>query len=70
MATQTDIPDLTNDDKAAVFQVLDAKLNSQILYALVYGIYTGILAVTLWTSSTNAGPSDEPWLSLSFSSML
>ncbi len=38
MATQTDIPsDLTDDDKAAMFQKLDAALNSEILYALLYG---------------------------------
>ncbi len=38
MATQTDIPsELTNDDKALVFQILNAKLNSGILLALLYG---------------------------------
>ncbi|SJK98318.1 uncharacterized protein ARMOST_01583 [Armillaria ostoyae] len=54
MATQTDIPpDLTNDDKASVFQILDAQLNSTILYALLHGIYTGILVVTLWNIFIN-----------------
>ncbi|PBK70831.1 hypothetical protein ARMSODRAFT_1003358 [Armillaria solidipes] len=54
MANQTDIPsDLTDDDKAAVFQTLDASLNSTILYALFYGIYTGILSVTLWNIFIN-----------------
>ncbi|PBK89759.1 hypothetical protein ARMGADRAFT_313719 [Armillaria gallica] len=49
MATQTDIPsDLTDDDKAWILQYLDANLNSTILYVLLHGIYTGILAVTLW----------------------
>ncbi|KAK0480759.1 hypothetical protein IW261DRAFT_1563439 [Armillaria novae-zelandiae] len=48
MTTQTNIPsDLTDDDKTYVFQILDAQLNSIILTALLYGIYTGILAVTL-----------------------
>ncbi|KAK0232334.1 hypothetical protein EDD85DRAFT_793162 [Armillaria nabsnona] len=52
MATQTDIPsDLTDDDKALVFHFIDAVLNSVILYALLDGIYTGILAVTLWNIS-------------------
>ncbi len=38
MATQTDIlSDLTDDNKAAVFQVLDGWLNSAIFYALLYG---------------------------------
>ncbi|KAK0446410.1 uncharacterized protein EV420DRAFT_1648086 [Desarmillaria tabescens] len=54
MATQTDIPpDLTDEDKAFIFQYLDANLNNQILYALLHGIYTGILAVTLWNISIN-----------------
>ncbi len=38
MATQTDIPSgLTNDDKAFLFQLLDAQLNPGILYALLHG---------------------------------
>ncbi|PBL01653.1 hypothetical protein ARMGADRAFT_1071181 [Armillaria gallica] len=50
MATQTAIPpDLTDDDKAVVFQNLDVILNSRILYALLFGLYTGTLAVTLWS---------------------
>ncbi|KAK0232326.1 hypothetical protein EDD85DRAFT_956165 [Armillaria nabsnona] len=54
MVTQIDIPsDLTNDYKAAIFQLLDANLNSTILYALLHGIYTGILAVTLWNIFIN-----------------
>ncbi|KAK0454071.1 uncharacterized protein EV420DRAFT_1765885 [Desarmillaria tabescens] len=49
MTARADIPpDLTDDEKASLFQYLDASLNSEILYALLYGIYTGILAVTLW----------------------
>ncbi|KAK0244108.1 hypothetical protein EDD85DRAFT_1017852 [Armillaria nabsnona] len=52
MATQ--IPsDLTDEDKAVVFQYLDASLNSQILCASLHGIYTGILAVTLWNIFIN-----------------
>ncbi|SJL18475.1 uncharacterized protein ARMOST_22064 [Armillaria ostoyae] len=54
MATQTDIPlDLTDDYKVSIFQFLDAQLNSRILYALLYGIYTGILSVTLWNIFIN-----------------
>ncbi|KAK0219977.1 hypothetical protein IW262DRAFT_992579 [Armillaria fumosa] len=50
----TDIPpDLTNDGKAIIFQYLDAQLNSGILYALLHGIYTGILAVSLWNMFIN-----------------
>ncbi|KAK0192239.1 hypothetical protein F5146DRAFT_1120159 [Armillaria mellea] len=54
MATQTDIPsDLTDDEKAFIFHYHDDILNSQILYAHLYGIYTGILAVTLWNIFLN-----------------
>ncbi|KAK0496352.1 hypothetical protein EDD18DRAFT_203325 [Armillaria luteobubalina] len=50
MPAQTDIPSaLSDDDKAFIFQFLDAWLNTAILYALLHGIYTGILAVSLWT---------------------
>ncbi|SJK98326.1 uncharacterized protein ARMOST_01591 [Armillaria ostoyae] len=54
MAAQTDIPSgLTNDNKVLLFQILEAQLNSTILYALLHGIYTGILAVTLWNILIN-----------------
>ncbi|SJK98317.1 uncharacterized protein ARMOST_01582 [Armillaria ostoyae] len=54
MATQTDIPSgITDDYKAYLFQFLDAQLNSTILYALLHGIYTGILVVTLWNIFIN-----------------
>ncbi|PBK95002.1 hypothetical protein ARMGADRAFT_1164511 [Armillaria gallica] len=47
MSTQADIPSYT-DNRTWEFQCLDAELNSMILYALLYGMYTGILTVTLW----------------------
>ncbi|KAK0192229.1 hypothetical protein F5146DRAFT_999457 [Armillaria mellea] len=54
MVTQTDIPsDHTDDENAYMLQFLDATLNSEILYALLYGIYTGIFAVSLWTIFIN-----------------
>ncbi|SJK98315.1 uncharacterized protein ARMOST_01580 [Armillaria ostoyae] len=54
MAIQTDIPsDLTDEYKAELFQYLDATLNSGILCVLLHGIYTGILAVTLWNIFIN-----------------
>ncbi|PBK67405.1 hypothetical protein ARMSODRAFT_1085942 [Armillaria solidipes] len=54
MANQTDIPsDLTDDDKVYIFQALDTLLNSAIFYTLLHGIYTGILAVTLWNIFIN-----------------
>ncbi|KAK0454031.1 uncharacterized protein EV420DRAFT_1481753 [Desarmillaria tabescens] len=53
MATQTDIPpDLTSDGRTSLFQSLDVNLNSVILYALLHGIYTGILVTTLWNISS------------------
>ncbi|KAK0219975.1 hypothetical protein IW262DRAFT_992515 [Armillaria fumosa] len=49
MAPQADTPpDLTDDFIAGIFHILDTELNSKILFALLYGIYTGILAITLW----------------------
>ncbi|PBK58407.1 hypothetical protein ARMSODRAFT_1091220 [Armillaria solidipes] len=53
MATREDIPDLTPNVKALVFQYLDAQLNSKILFALLHGIYTGLLTVTLWNIFIN-----------------
>ncbi|KAK0453977.1 uncharacterized protein EV420DRAFT_614122 [Desarmillaria tabescens] len=54
MVIQVDISsDLTNDDKIYMFQFLDTNLNSRILYTLLHGIYTGILAVTLWNIFIN-----------------
>ncbi|KAK0496166.1 hypothetical protein EDD18DRAFT_1353830 [Armillaria luteobubalina] len=54
MATQTDIPPyLTNDDKVFIFQFLDARLNSGILNAVLFGIYTSIFAITLWNMFVN-----------------
>ncbi|KAK0454005.1 uncharacterized protein EV420DRAFT_1749576 [Desarmillaria tabescens] len=54
MAAQVYIPpDLTDDRKAHSFQYRDGNLNSVILYALLHGIYTGILAVTLWNIFIN-----------------
>ncbi|KAK0238211.1 hypothetical protein EDD85DRAFT_1005822 [Armillaria nabsnona] len=54
MATQANIPsDLPDADKASIFQLLDAELNSRILFALLYGIYTGIFGVTLWNIFIN-----------------
>ncbi|KAK0496178.1 hypothetical protein EDD18DRAFT_233586 [Armillaria luteobubalina] len=42
--------DPTDDD---IFNYLDAELNSIILYAILHGIYTGIVAVTLWNIFMN-----------------
>ncbi|KAK0234198.1 hypothetical protein IW262DRAFT_1506271 [Armillaria fumosa] len=48
MANQTDSPlDLTDADKAFMLQQLGAQLDSGILLSLLFGIYTGVVAVTL-----------------------
>ncbi|KAK0474982.1 hypothetical protein EDD18DRAFT_1470540 [Armillaria luteobubalina] len=54
MVSQADIPpDLTDNDIALMFETLDHELNSKILFTLLYGIYTGILAITLWNIFIN-----------------
>ncbi|KAK0474983.1 hypothetical protein EDD18DRAFT_1219543 [Armillaria luteobubalina] len=54
MATQAVIPlDLTDEDSAYMFRFLDTQLNCGMLYALLHGIYTGILAFTLWNIFIN-----------------
>ncbi|KAK0219976.1 hypothetical protein IW262DRAFT_1461142 [Armillaria fumosa] len=52
MCVQTGIlpADPTDDD---IFKYLDAELNSIILYALLHGIYIGVVAVTLWNIFMN-----------------
>ncbi|KAK0454034.1 uncharacterized protein EV420DRAFT_616322 [Desarmillaria tabescens] len=51
---QADIPpDLTDENIDFLFQYLDAQLNTEILYALLHGIYTGIIALTLWNIFIN-----------------
>ncbi|KAK0466017.1 uncharacterized protein EV420DRAFT_806843 [Desarmillaria tabescens] len=51
---KTDIPEeLTDDEINFIFQALDTALNSIIFEFLLHGIYTGVLAVTLWTIYTN-----------------
>ncbi|KAK0492352.1 hypothetical protein EDD18DRAFT_1413747 [Armillaria luteobubalina] len=41
--------DISQEEMRIVFSVLDMNLNRLILKALFHGLYTGILAVTLWT---------------------
>ncbi|PBK62547.1 hypothetical protein ARMSODRAFT_1024748 [Armillaria solidipes] len=42
------LPDLSQDDKRVIFDSLDLNLNRMVLEALLYGLYTGIVVVTLW----------------------
>ncbi|SJL11315.1 uncharacterized protein ARMOST_14718 [Armillaria ostoyae] len=54
MSAQADIPSgLTDTDKASIYQLCDADFNSMILGVLLHGMYTGILAVTLWNIFIN-----------------
>ncbi|KAK0225227.1 hypothetical protein EDD85DRAFT_980782 [Armillaria nabsnona] len=48
MSTQTDIPDLSDEDRALAFQSLEVYLNQTLLSAFLQGIYTGIVAFTVW----------------------
>ncbi|SJL15476.1 uncharacterized protein ARMOST_18974 [Armillaria ostoyae] len=46
---ETPPPDLSEYDKSVIFDQLDLTLNRMILESLLHGLYTGIVAVTLWT---------------------
>ncbi|KAK0220890.1 hypothetical protein EDD85DRAFT_1028451 [Armillaria nabsnona] len=49
MAAETDsLAGFTANDIALIFKVLDAELNSTISQGQLFGIYTGIMAFTLW----------------------
>ncbi|KAK0492384.1 hypothetical protein EDD18DRAFT_1358050 [Armillaria luteobubalina] len=50
-------PNLSQDEKSFIFEVLDISLNNLLLNAFLHGLYTGIVAVTLWaiSTSTNQG---------------
>ncbi|KAK0478596.1 hypothetical protein EDD18DRAFT_873141 [Armillaria luteobubalina] len=51
MANSSDIvPGLSYED---LYLDIDASFNANMLYFLLHGIYTGILAITLWTIFTN-----------------
>ncbi|KAK0244813.1 hypothetical protein EDD85DRAFT_946109 [Armillaria nabsnona] len=43
------LPVISQDEKNIYFGVLDMNMNTMILQALLHGLYTGIVAVTLWT---------------------
>ncbi|KAK0431230.1 hypothetical protein EV421DRAFT_1912044 [Armillaria borealis] len=50
MTNQNDtlsLPDLTDADKAYISLILGSNLDASILYSLLHGIYTGVVAVTL-----------------------
>ncbi|PBK61734.1 hypothetical protein ARMSODRAFT_624041 [Armillaria solidipes] len=45
--------DISQDDKQGIFITLDVNLNSMVLQALLHGLYTGIVSVTLWMILTS-----------------
>ncbi|PBK96097.1 hypothetical protein ARMGADRAFT_1077607 [Armillaria gallica] len=46
-------PALSQDDRRIIFNTLDVSLNRMILKSLLHGLYTGIVAVTVWTIFTS-----------------
>ncbi|PBK62556.1 hypothetical protein ARMSODRAFT_1024756 [Armillaria solidipes] len=46
-------PDLSQDDRRVILSALDKYLNYLILESLLHGVYTGIVAVTLWAMFTS-----------------
>ncbi|KAK0231759.1 hypothetical protein EDD85DRAFT_956569 [Armillaria nabsnona] len=52
-STSDSTPDLTVEESAIIFGVLDVYFNEIIVYALMHGIYTCILATTLWNIFSN-----------------
>ncbi|KAK0431792.1 hypothetical protein EV421DRAFT_1911500 [Armillaria borealis] len=60
-STSDSTPDLTGEETAIIFGVLDVYFNEIIVYALMHGIYTCILAITLWnifsSKTSNSGTS-------------
>ncbi|KAK0472627.1 hypothetical protein IW261DRAFT_736667 [Armillaria novae-zelandiae] len=51
---QTPPAGISQDELRIIHEVLDTNLNKLILQALLHGLYTGILAVTLWTMFSSA----------------
>ncbi|KAK0209814.1 hypothetical protein IW262DRAFT_496016 [Armillaria fumosa] len=47
-STSDSTPDLTGEETVIIFGVLDVYFNEIVVYALMHGIYTCILATTLW----------------------
>ncbi|PBK93689.1 hypothetical protein ARMGADRAFT_1079979 [Armillaria gallica] len=52
----TAIPELTENQIKSMFLVLDKHLNTVTLYALTHGMYTGVVAVTLWAIASREKP--------------
>ncbi|PBK62101.1 hypothetical protein ARMSODRAFT_1025038 [Armillaria solidipes] len=55
-------PDLSQDEKSALFGELDTYLNALILESWFHGLYTGIVVATLWTILTATKRLHGPFL--------
>ncbi len=55
MAPQTDIPDLSDDDKALVFHTLDVDFNQPILFAFLQGESLSFVRPYVRSSSLTLG---------------
>ncbi|KAK0488214.1 hypothetical protein EDD18DRAFT_645706 [Armillaria luteobubalina] len=55
----TAIPELTDSQIKDIFENLDMGVNNTILCALLYGIYTGVVAVTLWAVASRNNCEDR-----------
>ncbi|SJL13578.1 uncharacterized protein ARMOST_17023 [Armillaria ostoyae] len=55
----TAIPELTESQIKSMFLVLDEQLNTVTLHALTHGMYTGVVAVTLWAVASREKPQNN-----------
>ncbi|PBK76281.1 hypothetical protein ARMSODRAFT_1078465 [Armillaria solidipes] len=55
----TAIPELTENQIKSMFLNLDEQLNTVTLQALTHGIYTGVVAVTLWAVASREKPQNN-----------
>ncbi|PBL01875.1 hypothetical protein ARMGADRAFT_1023267 [Armillaria gallica] len=60
MTIQIDIPaDLTANNIAAIFYMLNTILHSNIFNSFLHGIYTGVITITLWNIFTSKAQSNS-----------
>ncbi|KAK0202232.1 hypothetical protein DFS33DRAFT_1386526 [Desarmillaria ectypa] len=52
-STSTGAPELTEDDKRFIRQILGSLMGSVVLQGLLHGLYTAVLAITLWQLLTS-----------------
>ncbi|KAK0209510.1 hypothetical protein IW262DRAFT_1528863 [Armillaria fumosa] len=57
----TAIPELTDSQIKGILVYLDETLNNAIFSALLYGIYTGVVAITLWAVASRNNHENHRW---------